>query len=86
MKDTVGQQAASILVGVRDNLLKPMATEIEGLQRENHEAVLRSLSEQTKVFSGKIDALQKEVADLRAQIETLNGQLVEAAAKVKWNE
>ena len=86
MKDTVAQQATSILAGVRDNLLKPMAAEIEGLQQENQDAVLKCFAEQTKIFCEQMSTLQNNVAELKEQIKALNEQFIDASTKVKWNE
>ena len=86
MQNSVEQQATSILTGVRDNLLKPMAAEIEGLQRDNQDAVLKCFSEQTRILSEQMTSLKNDVANIQEQLNNFNQQLVDASTKVKWNE
>lgn len=78
MNTPIEQPIASIFAGIRDNLLKPMATEIENSQKECCDAISKHIEEQAKTLSGQITELKtKDIDDTNSsKIETLRSLLV----------
>ena len=57
MNETIDQKATSILAGVRDNLLKPMAKEIEQKQQNNCDELIKAIGELKSALESKIAVL-----------------------------
>lgn len=78
MNTPIEQPIASIFAGIRDNLLKPMATEIENSQKECCDAITKHIEEQTKSLSGQISERMTKNVDTSnsAKIESLRSLLI----------
>ena len=78
MNNHTEQSATSIIAGIRDNLLKPMAAEIENSQREKCVAITKHIDEQTKKLSEQMSELvaEDDASGKPAKIETLRSLLI----------
>lgn len=78
MNNHTEQSATSIIAGIRDNLLKPMAAEIENSQKECCATISKHIEEQAKTLSGQITELKtKDIDDTSSsKIETFHSLLV----------
>ena len=86
MSNEIEQKATSILAGVRDNLLKPIAREIEQNQNDSCEELKQTIADLKSILETKISILEaKIVAVEKFQRDT---ELERAAAmqQVKWDE
>lgn len=64
MNDQFEATTNSILAGVRDNLLKPMAREIEQNQHDCFENLTCAIAELKSALESKIADLENKIADL----------------------
>ena len=86
MNETIDQKATSILAGVRDNLLKPMAKEIEQKQQNNCDELIKAIGELKSALESKIAMLENKIADLEKFQQEKERQSSNAMQQVKWDE
>lgn len=86
MNDSINQKATSILAGVRDNLLKPMAKEIEQKQQESCLELLKAISELKSSLEEKMVVLENKIAVLEKFQQEKEEQNANAMQQVKWDE
>ena len=86
MNETIDQKATSILAGVRDNLLKPMAKEIEQKQQNNCDALIKAIGELKSALESKIAVLENKIADLEKLQREAEEQRSTTMQQVKWDE
>ena len=86
MNNHTDQNATSILAGVRDNLLKPMAKEIEQKQQDSCLELLKAISELKSSLEEKIVALENKIAVLEKFQQEKEEQNANAMQQVKWDE
>ena len=86
MNETIDQKATSILAGVRDNLLKPMAKEIEQKQQNNCDELIKAIGELKSALESKIAVLENKIADLEKFQQEKERQSSNAMQQVKWDE
>ena len=86
MNETIDQKATSILAGVRDNLLKPMAKEIEQKQQSNCDELIKAIGELKSALESKIAMLENKIANLEKFQQEKERQSTNAMQQVKWDE
>ena len=86
MNEQIEQKATSILAGVRDNLLKPMAKEIEQKQKNNCDELIKAISELKSALESKIVVLENKIADLEKFQRETEEQRLTTMQQVKWDE
>ena len=86
MNETIDQKATSILAGVRDNLLKPMAKEIEQKQQNNCDELIKAIGELKSALESKIAVLENKIADLEKLQREAEEQRSTTMQQVKWDE
>lgn len=86
MNETIDQKATSILAGVRDNLLKPMAKEIEQKQQNNCDELIKAISELKFDLESKISALENKIAEFEKFQREKEEQRSTIMQQVKWDE
>jgi flagellar capping protein FliD len=86
MNETIDQKATSILAGVRDNLLKPMAKEIEQKQQNNCDELIKAIGELKSALESKIAMLENKIANLEKFQQEKERQSSNAMQQVKWDE
>ena len=86
MNETIDQKATSILAGVRDNLLKPMAKEIEQKQQNNCDELIKAIGELKSALESKIAMLENKIANLEKFQQEKERQSTNAMQQVKWDE
>ena len=86
MNETIDQKATSILAGVRDNLLKPMAKEIEQKQQNNCDELIKVIGELKSALESKIAMLENKIANLEKFQQEKERQSTNAMQQVKWDE
>ena len=86
MNETIDQKATSILAGVRDNLLKPMAKEIEQKQQNNCDELIKAIGELKSALESKIAVLENKISDLEKFQQEKERQSSNAMQQVKWDE
>ena len=85
MNEQIEQKATSILAGVRDNLLKPMAKEIEQKQKNNCDELIKAISELKSALESKIVVLENKIADLEKFQRETEEQRLTTMQQVKWD-
>ena len=86
MNEQIEQKTTSILAGVRDNLLKPMAKEIEQKQQNNCDELIKAIGELKLALESKIAVLENKIADLEKFQQEKERQSSNAMQQVKWDE
>ena len=86
MNEQFEQKASSILAGVRDNLLKPMAREIEQKQQSNCAELINAIAELKSALESKIAVLDNKIADLEKFQRETEEQRSTTMQQVKWDE
>lgn len=86
MNDQFEQKASSILAGVRDNLLKPMAREIEQKQQNNCAELIKAIGELKSALESKFVVLENKIADLEKFQRDTEEQRSTTMQQVKWDE
>ena len=86
MNEQIEQKTTSILAGVRDNLLKPMAREIEQKQQNNCDELIKAIGELKSALESKIAVLENKIADLEKFQQEKERQSSNAMQQVKWDE
>ena len=69
--------AQKLLLGIRDNLLKPMALEIESKSSEEIKQSHQALIE-------KITSLESEINKIQQKLNCFHEELSKASIEVKW--
>ncbi len=69
--------AQKLMLGIRDNLLKPMALEIESKSSEEIKQLNQALME-------KIASLESEINKLHQKQNSFQEELARASLEVKW--
>lgn len=86
MNDQFEQKASSILAGVRDNLLKPMAREIEQKQQNNSAELIKAIGKLKSALESKFVVLENKIADLEKFQRDTEEQRSTTMQQVKWDE
>ena len=86
MNDQFETTTNPILAGVRDNLLKPMAKEIEQKQQNNCDELIKAIGELKSALESKIAVLENKIADLEKFQRETEEQNANAMQQVKWDE
>lgn len=86
MSDNLETPSNSILAGVRDNLLKPMAQEIEQKQQESCGSLEKAVADLKSVLEARISALESKIAEIEDFQRKVEKQRSDAMRQVKWNE
>ena len=86
MSNEIEQKATSILAGVRDNLLKPMAREIEQTQNDSCEALKQTIADLKSILETKIASLETKIAALEKFQRDTESERAVAMQQVKWDE
>ena len=86
MSDNFETTATSILAGVRDNLLKPLAMEIEQKQQESCDSLVKAVADLKSALEAKISALEIKIAELEKLQREAEKQRSDAMRQVKWDE
>ena len=86
MNEQIEQKTTSILAGVRDNLLKPMAKEIEQKQQNNCDELIKAIGELKLALESKIAVLENKIADLEKFQRETEEQRLATMQQVKWDE
>ena len=86
MNNHTDQNATSILAGVRDNLLKPMAKEIEQKQQDSCLELLKAISELKSSLEEKMTVLENKIAVVEKFQQEKEEQNANAMQQVKWDE
>lgn len=86
MSEYKEQPQLSILAGVRDNLLKPMAKEIEQKQQNNCDELIKAIGELKSTLESKIAVLESKIADLEKFQRETEEQRSTTMQQVKWDE
>ena len=86
MNKQIEQKTTSILAGVRDNLLKPMAKEIEQKQQNNCDELIKAIGELKSALESKIAMLENKIANLEKFQQEKERQSSNAMQQVKWDE
>lgn len=86
MNEQIEPKATSILAGVRDNLLKPMAKEIEQKQQNNCDELIKAIGELKSTLESKIAVLENKIADLEKFQRETEEQHSTTMQQVKWDE
>lgn len=86
MNDTLKDTQVSILAGVRDNLLKPMANEIKQNQNNGQNEIRKSIADLSRNLNDKIAALEDKIAKLEAKLDATENERKAILTQVKWDE
>ena len=78
----------NFLLGIRDNLLKPMATEIEQSAESNSQKILEHDKEMLRVIMEKMNELIQENNKLRAELaekeKLQKEELLQICTRTTW--
>lgn len=84
------QRASTILVGIRDNLLKPMAREIEQSTESNSQKILEQNKEMFQNITERLNELIQENSKLRAELaekeELKQKEFLQACMETTWEK
>ena len=84
------QRASTILVGIRDNLLKPMAREIEQSTESNSQKILEQNKEMFQNITERLNELIQENSKLRAELaekeELKRKEFLQAWMETTWEK
>lgn len=80
----------NFLFGIRDNLLKPMAAEIEQSTEENSQKILEHNKEMLRIIIEKMNELIQENNKLRAELiekeKLQKEELLQICSKTIWED
>ena len=84
------QRASTILVGIRDNLLKPMAREKEESTETNTQKILEQNKEMFQNITERLNELIQENSKLRAELaekeELKRKEFLQACMETTWEK
>lgn len=84
------QRASTILAGIRDNLLKPMAREIEQSTESNSQKILEQNKEMFQNITERLNELIQENSKLRAELaekeELKRKEFLQACMETTWEK
>ena len=69
--------AQKLMLGIRDNLLKPMALEIESKSSEE-------IKQSNQALIEKLSCLECEINKLQQNLNSIQDELSKASLEVKW--
>lgn len=86
MTETFEQNVLNILASIRDNLLKPMATEIEETGRANRAEIHKVFADGNTALLERFNALQLELQAMKEAQNSFKEKMIKGASEAKWNE